>query len=55
MTADHFIRDATGAISVPWSGTANQQGLILVAFIILVLLVARVVAWIRQGTAPNSN
>lgn len=55
MGADHFIRDAVSAFSKPWTGAADQQGMIVVAFIIPVLLVARAIAWMRQATRPNSN
>ena len=55
MIADNFIRAAISAFSKPWTGAADQQGMIVVAVILLVLLVARAVAWMRQATPPNSN
>jgi hypothetical protein len=55
MGADHFIWDAITGFPIPWRGTADQQGFILVAFIVLVLLTARAVAWMRQDPPPNSN
>jgi hypothetical protein len=55
MLADRLIRDASVAFSTPWTGTASQMGMVTSGLILLILLVAASIAWMRRVQPPNSN